>query len=94
MDLCEADLHTPHHLQDVRLLGLFRDITLHRGQVQSARVLVQGSPGGPHDTRRYHVHSRHGISGCQYTVKKCKISFTLLTSILPFATILIDMRLT
>jgi hypothetical protein len=48
----------PHHLQDVRLLGLFRDITLHRGQVQSARVLVQGSPGGPHDTRRYHVQWR------------------------------------
>jgi hypothetical protein len=31
---------------------------------------------------------------CEYTVKKCKIGFTLLTSILPFATILIDMRLT
>jgi hypothetical protein len=31
---------------------------------------------------------------CQYTVKKCKIGFILLTSILPFAAILIDMRLT
>jgi hypothetical protein len=31
---------------------------------------------------------------CQYTVKECKIGFTLLTSILPFATILIDIRLT
>jgi hypothetical protein len=39
------------------------------------------------ETRNFEHH-------CQYTVKKCKIGFTLLTSILPFATILIDMRLT
>jgi hypothetical protein len=40
--------------------------------------------------------SRHGISGITVNIlsKKSKIGFTLLTSILPFATILIDMRLT
>jgi hypothetical protein len=39
--------------------------------------------------------SRHGISGITVnisTVKECKIGVTLLTSILPFVTILIDMR--
>jgi hypothetical protein len=30
---------------------------------------------------------------CQYTVKKCKVGFTLLTSILPFAKILIDIKI-
>jgi hypothetical protein len=54
----------------------------------------ESSDGSKYCLRLVQFETRKFGHHCQYTVKKCKIGFTLLTSILPFATILIDMRLT